>query len=840
MDQPASDTTFSPAPGGANSTSVDTPAPLTLDDYARLAEARMPRAVWDFVAGGAGDERSLAANRAAFDRIRLFPRILTGSGIAETDIALFGRTWAAPIGVAPMAYHTLVHPGGELATVQAAGSVGVPVVLSTFAGRAFKELRPGATSPLWLQVYCFRDRGQTRRLVEDAQESGIEALVLTVDAPQLGRRLRDLRSGFRLPPEIYPANLPDTRMSSPAEHALSAMEPAMDWSVVDWLRSISTLPLLLKGVLTPAAALRALDAGVDGIVVSNHGGRQLDNAPASIDVLPAIAAAVAGRMPVLVDGGIRRGSDVLAALALGADAVLVGRPVLHGLAVAGEDGAYQVLDTLRHELRDSMTLAGVGSVADIARDLVGETVAVTIHSAAAQAQTSTVPSTALSMASSTSTSAPSTGIPKQFLHASLSDPDMDTMEFLNEIADRFPDAISFAPGRPYGGFFELESIFDSVRRFLDHLAESGRSPAAVRNALYQYGPSAGIIRDLIAASLRDDEGIEAGPESIVVTVGAQEAMFLALRALFADRDDVLLVSTPCYVGITGAAKLLDIHTVAVPEPDEGLSCTDLERAVVTQKAAGRRPRAFYLVPDHSNPSGNTVALETRRELLDLAARHDLLLLEDSPYRLVSYGERVPTLKALDRQRRVVHIGSFAKSAFPGARVGYVVADQEVVDSAGASRLLADELSKIKSMITVNTSPLSQAAVAGMLLAAGGRLSELNERPAAYYRDNLNALLGELDANFPADTRDTLGVRWNRPSGGFFLKVDVPFLADNEALARSAREFGVLWTPMMNFYPNADGGRHTLRLSFSALTPELISEGVARLARFMRAEAQRRP
>ena len=838
MDQPALDT-----PVGGNPTSADAPPPLTLDDYARLAEARMPRDIWDFVAGGAGDERSLAANRAAFDGIRLFPRILTGAGIAETDVTLFGRTWAAPIGVAPMAYHALVHPEGELATVQAAASVGVPVVLSTFAGRAFKELRPATASPLWLQLYCFRDRAETRRLIEDAQESGIEALMLTVDAPHLGSRHRDVRNGFRLPPGIQPANLPDTRMSSPAAHAQAAMESALDWSVVSWIRSISTLPLLLKGVLTPSAALRALDAGVDGIVVSNHGGRQLDNAPASIDVLPAIAAAVAGRMPVLADGGIWRGSDVLAALALGADAVLIGRPVLYGLAVAGEDGAQHVLDTLRHELREAMTLSGVGSIADIARDLVDETVAVPLPTPSPTRTSVPTPP-----AKPSATSSPRAGIAKDVLHSSLSDPDMDTMEFLNEIADRFPQAISFAPGRPYGGFFDVESIFESVRRYVDHLTESGRSPESVRTTLYQYGPAAGIIRDLIAASLREDEGIEASPESIVVTVGAQEAMFLVLRALFADRDDVLLVSTPCYVGITGAAKLLDIRTVAVPEPDEGLSCVELERAILAQKAAGRRPRAFYLVPDHSNPSGNTVPLETRRELLDLAARHDLLLLEDSPYRLVSYGERVPTLKSMDRDRRVVHVGSFAKSAFPGARVGYVVADQEILDPSAASaatdapptRLLADELSKIKSMITVNTSPLSQASVAGMLLAAGGRLSEFNERPAAYYRDNLNALLSELGANFPAEAREKLGVRWNEPSGGFFLKVDVPFRADNEALFRSAREFGVLWTPMMYFYPNADGGQYTLRLSFSALTPDSIREGVARLARFVEAEASRVP
>ncbi len=816
------------------------PRPLTLDDYARLAQASMPRDVWDFVEGGAGDERTLAANRAAFERIRLFPRILTGGGVARTETTLFGRTWAAPIGVAPMAFHTLVHPEGELATVQAAGSAGLPVVLSTFAGRAFKELRPAASSPLWLQLYALRDRAQVRELVAGAQESGIEALVLTVDAPRLGGRRRDLRNGFRLPPDVRPANLPDTRIASPAAHAEDEMDPSLDWSIIDWLRSISTLPLLLKGVLTPGAALRALEAGVDGVIVSNHGGRQLDNAPATADVLPVVAAAVRGRMPVLVDGGIRRGSDVLAALALGADAVLVGRPVLHGLAVAGQDGAYQVLDMLRCELRDAMTLAGAGSVADVGRDLVDVNATSPWRPGAPLA----VPAPPAASVPSSAATSGSTAIPKQRLHASLSDPDMDTMGFLNEIADRFPDAVSFAPGRPYGGFFEIDSVFGSVRRFLDHLAEGGRSAEAVRNALYQYGPSAGIIRDLIARSLRDDEGIDAGPEAVVVTVGAQEAMFLTLRALFADRDDVLLVSTPCYVGITGAAKLLDIRTVAVPEREDGLSCADLEEAITAERTAGRRPRALYLVPDHSNPSGNTVGLETRRELLDLAARYDLLLLEDSPYRLVSYGERVPPLKALDRERRVVHIGSFAKSAFPGARVGYVVADQEIVDRAGAGAqavgLLADELSKIKSMITVNTSPLSQAAVAGLLLAADGRLSELNARPAAYYRDNLNALLSELDAHFPAETRETLGVRWNRPSGGFFLAVHVPFRADNEALIRSAREFGVLWTPMAYFYPDGDGGRYTLRLSFSSLTPDLIREGVARLARFVEAESRRRP
>jgi len=787
------------------------PAAITLGDFARLAEAVMAPEIWDFIAGGAGDERTLAANPAAFQRTLILPRILAGRGGAggpDTATSLLGRTWAAPIGIAPMAYHTLVHPEGELAAVRAAGAAGLPTVLSTFAGRTFKELGAAASAPLWLQLYCFRDRELTRRLVRDAEQAGIEAVVLTVDTALLGRRLRDLRNGFRLPAHVRPVNLPYGDYSSPADHARAQLDPAPDWSVVDWLRSISPLPLLLKGVLAAGDAARAVAAGVDGIVVSNHGGRQLDGIPATLDVLPSVAAAVAGRRPVLLDGGVRRGVDVLAALALGADAVLVGRPVLHGLAVAGGDGVARVLEILTAELRDAMTLAGAWSVAGLGPHLVYAPTAVP---------------------------APARVIPTSRLHASLSDPALETMGFLNEVTDRYPEAISFAPGRPYEGFFNVESVFGYMRRYLDHLAEAGRSPDQVRDTLCQYGPSAGLIRDLIADFLREDEGIDAAAESIVVTVGAQEAMLLVLRSLFADPDDVLLLSTPCYVGITGAARLLGIRTVSVAEREDGLRCADLEAAVLAERACGRRPRALYLVPDHANPSGNTVPVEARRELLELARRHDLLLLEDSPYRLVSPGARLPLLKALDTDRRVVHLGSFAKSAFPGARLGFVVADQLVSDARGGVGLLADELAKIKSMITVNTSPLSQAAVAGMLLASGGRLSELNAGPAARYGENLRVLLRELDLRFPVNRREELGVRWNRPTGGFFLALRVPFRADNAALERSAHGYGVLWTPMEYFYPGG-GGEYALRLAFSALTPERVREGVARLARFIEDEA----
>jgi (S)-3,5-dihydroxyphenylglycine transaminase len=427
------------------------------------------------------------------------------------------------------------------------------------------------------------------------------------------------------------------------------------------------------------------------------------------------------------------------------------------------------------------------------------------------------------------------GLRKEDLHTSVCDPVLDTMNFLNEITFRYPEAISFGPGRPYDGFFDIEQIFTYIRGYLDHLTQSGNSPDKIRDALFQYGPTAGRIRELIADSLREDEHIDVPPESIVVTVGCQEAMFLALRALIAGPRDVLLVSSPCYVGITGAARLLDIELTAVEEREDGFRCADLEIAIRAEQARGRRPRAFYVVPDHSNPAGTTMPIQTRHELLDLAARHDILILEDSPYRMVSPEPHLPALKSLDRRRQVVHLGSFSKTVFPGARVGFAVADQTVTDAAGRTGLLADELAKIKSMVTVNTSPLSQAAVAGMLLACNGRLSEANAATSAHYASAMQATLQQLDRSFPDDRRVAQGVRWNEPDGGFFLTMRVPFRADNAALTRSAERFGVIWTPMSYFYPHG-GGDRSIRLSVSYLTQADITEGIARLARFIQAEA----
>lgn len=804
--------------------------PFSLSEYAARARARTDPAVWDFIEGGAGQEQTLAANVRAFDGVRLRTRVLTGAGGCDPSTTVLGRRWAAPVAVAPMAYHTLVHPDGEAATAKAAGAAGVPLVVSTFAGRTFEDIAQAANAPLWLQVYCFRDRATTRRLIERAERAGFEALVLTVDTPRLGRRLRDLRSGFRLPPHVSPANLPadGTDYSSPSGHSRTAIDASLDWSVIAWLRSVSTLPVLVKGIMTGEDAARAVRAGADGILVSNHGGRQLDGSPATLDVLAEIADTVKGRCPLLLDGGVRRGRDVLAALALGADAVLLGRPVLHGLAVDGEPGAAHVLELVVDELAEAMMLTGTAGTAEVDRSLLHPPGTVS-------------PSSATRAAPAARTRPPAPGGPtvlhREDLHGSVSDPVLDTMNFLNEITGRFPDAVSFAPGRPYEDFFDVEDVFGHIRRYIGHLTARGTSAAGIRTAMYQYGPTAGLIRELVADSLRADESIDVAPESIVVTVGAQEGMLLTLRALCAGPDDVLLVASPCYVGITGAARLLDIPVRPVGEGADGIDCADVESAVLAEKAAGRRPRAFYVVPDHANPSGVSMSSQARRELLETAARHDLLIIEDSPYRLVSPGARRPTLKSLDRDRRVVHLGSYSKSVFPGARVGFVVADQPVTDALGADSLLADELAKIKSMVTVNTPALSQAAVAGALLASGGRLTEHNAVPAEHYGEALRVTLEQLERQFPEDRRRELGISWNTPTGGFFLTVQVSFTADEGALLRSAGEHGVIWTPMSYFHPDG-GGEHSIRLSFSYLSHGEIEEGVARLAAFLRAETSR--
>jgi (S)-3,5-dihydroxyphenylglycine transaminase len=424
------------------------------------------------------------------------------------------------------------------------------------------------------------------------------------------------------------------------------------------------------------------------------------------------------------------------------------------------------------------------------------------------------------------------------LHESLSSPIIESMTFLNEVAHYFTDAISFAAGRPYEGFFDVEDVHRYVRTFTDYLRQRlDRDEVAVRRALLQYGRTKGIIHELIAHNLAIDEGIAADPESIVVTVGCQEALYLTLRTLRRTREDSLLAVMPCYVGATGAAQLAEMPVLPVRGGNEGIDLGDLVRVIERARSAGLRPRACYIVPDFANPSGARLSRTTRERLLRLAEEHDLLVLEDNPYGIFhEEGARQPTLKSLDSARRVIYLGSFAKTGMPGARVGFVVADQLVTGGPHGASRLADQLAKVKSMLTVNTSPLAQAIIGGKLLTHGGSLRVANARETQVYRANLRQLLAGLAKRFPRETDPP--VTWNAPGGGFFVVLNVPFKADDDLLERCGRNYKVLWTPMHHFY--GDGTpRRQIRLSFSHLTPAEIETGLDRLADFIAGQHEAR-
>jgi (S)-3,5-dihydroxyphenylglycine transaminase len=422
---------------------------------------------------------------------------------------------------------------------------------------------------------------------------------------------------------------------------------------------------------------------------------------------------------------------------------------------------------------------------------------------------------------------------KQALLPALADPALGAISFLNEVIDRFPQAISFAPGAPYAGFFDELDVDCYIKRYERHLIEDkGLTPARAKRRLYQYGPAQGVINDLLARALRLDHGIDVAPEAIVVTVGCQEAMVLALRALCPTPDDLLAIVNPCFVGIAGATKILGIDAVAIDETDGGIDLAALERACTAARRDGQRIRALYVAPDFSNPSGSLMDLPTRHALLGAARTHDFLLLEDDAYGFTAEsGQALPTLKALDTEQRVVYLGTCAKICLPGVRVGFMVADQAVVDAAGATTLLAAELTLIKSMLTVNTSPICQAIVGGMILEQDGSLAAVGRQKALLYRRNLRHLLDALSRHLPPHACAQRRVSWNQPQGGFFVRVRLPVVADYALLERCAARHGVLWTPMSSFF--LDGaGHHELRLACSYLTPDEIDEGVARLARFI--------
>jgi 4-hydroxymandelate oxidase len=334
---------------------------LSLREFEEEARRRLAPAVYDFFAGGADDEVTVRANETAFAQIGLVPRVLRGGQAREPEIALLGRRAAQPLLIAPTAFHRLAHPDGELATARAAAKAGLIMVVSMASTVAIEELAETGAD-LWFQLYIQPDLGFTEHLVRRAEAAGCAAVMVSVDSPVFGRRERDLRNGF--------LDLPQGMVCAHMDGRPIAFRSDLSWDHIDWLRSVTALPIVLKGIVHPQDARSAVERGVDAVAVSNHGGRQLDTVPATIELLPPVADAIGGTVPLLLDGGVRRGTDVLKALALGADAVAIGRPVLWGLAVDGEDGVARVLEMLGAEFDQALALCGCRSPGDVSLDLI--------------------------------------------------------------------------------------------------------------------------------------------------------------------------------------------------------------------------------------------------------------------------------------------------------------------------------------------------------------------------------------------------------------------------------------------------------------------------------------
>jgi L-lactate dehydrogenase (cytochrome) len=373
----------------------------SVEDLRRAAKRRLPAGVFDYIDGGAEDELALSRNAQAYREIRFNPRVLRDVSKIDTGTTLLGRPIALPLVLAPTGFTRIADPQGELAVARAAARVGIPYSLSTMGTRSIEEVAAVGSGPKWFQVYTWRDRGLVRALLERAAAAGYEAIILTVDTPVLGRRERDVRRGYTLPPKIgletvidgvrHPGWTLDLLRNDPitfasvagdnpagdgssavtlSEYINAQFDPALSWEEIDWLRSVWDGPIVVKGVQTVADATLAAGHGVEAIALSNHGGRQLDGAPAIIDLVEPVAQAVGGRVEIIADGGVRRGSDIVKALALGADAVMAGRAYLYALGAAGEAGVDHVLSLLVEGMERTMALTGCQQVADIGRDLV--------------------------------------------------------------------------------------------------------------------------------------------------------------------------------------------------------------------------------------------------------------------------------------------------------------------------------------------------------------------------------------------------------------------------------------------------------------------------------------
>jgi (S)-3,5-dihydroxyphenylglycine transaminase len=418
---------------------------------------------------------------------------------------------------------------------------------------------------------------------------------------------------------------------------------------------------------------------------------------------------------------------------------------------------------------------------------------------------------------------------------------MEGLTFLNEATYRYPGAVSFVAGRPADRLVSVRACYS----WLSELSKYWRAKNKIENGAFwhelgQYSATAGIICEILAKHLECDEGLRVSANSIVVTNGCQEAIFLTLLALF-DRDrDVLLVQDPAYVGITGSAAIAGVSIWPIPEDEEVSAFLDF--AVDQAAKRNRRIRAIYLVPDHSNPTGSSLSESQRSALLERAYRHDVYVLEDNPYRNICFSaEKIPTLKSLDQAvggNRVIYLGSFSKCLMPGLRIGYVVADLLRHQASGKTELLANKLGRIKSFVSLTTSPVLQAMVGGLLVKASFSLSTSNEARSAFYRERRDTMLEALEKAFRREAREG-AISWSRPEGGFFVRMRVPQNFLMKDALECASNFHVITCPM-DLFSLSGSHQKEMRLSYSNTEPTKIRLGVRRLAEYLKKRMNQLP
>lgn len=416
------------------------------------------------------------------------------------------------------------------------------------------------------------------------------------------------------------------------------------------------------------------------------------------------------------------------------------------------------------------------------------------------------------------------------MNNNLFDSYLESMNFLNEISINYPKAVSFGSGRPKEDFFNVEELLMGVKQYVKNNKPQEQSVEEYFNYLGQYNKTKGVINDSICKLLAKDEEIHVDSEDIIMTDGAQEGMSIIINTLFSSKNDILLVSDPSYIGFIGYAKIQGISIETVERSKGSTDIDNLECTIKKLIKEGKKPKAIYEVPDFHNPTGGYMAKTERIKLIELAEKYDFYIIEDNPYGYFIYDtEKIPTLKALDKYKRVIYIGSFSKSIFPSLRLGFLVVDQEIM--VGNKKYnLADECKKVKSFITVNTSTLIQAMAGALLQKENYSLKSYCKPKVDNCKKNRDTMANVINHYLEADNK------WNKPMGGFFGLLDVNFDLTDEIVIECAEKHSVIFCPMNMFYLDKSKGHRQLRLAFSNLTSPKIETGIERLMEFVRSKS----